>query len=97
MEGESDSEICVHRENSILTEHIGNRFLFDVGVEVPIAAALLVRLVTDKIIDDPLIHSGSSQATYETVPEYMVTAKRFPLRTCQRPSQVIVRFVFGHR
>jgi hypothetical protein len=60
-------------------EHIGNRFLFDVRVQVPIPATLLVCLVPNKVVDDSLIDSRSSQTGNETMPENVVSAKRFPL------------------
>src|SRR5437763_11256345 len=44
-------------------EHRPDRVLLDVRVEVPIAAALLLRLAADHVVNDPLVHSLAGQGS----------------------------------
>src|SRR5262249_50278767 len=53
-------------------EDAGDGLLLDVGDQVAVAATLLVRLVADELVDDPLVHAGGGQAADEAVPQHVV-------------------------
>ncbi len=44
-----------------LTKHRVNRFLLCRWIKMAIASPLLVRLVTDKVVDDPLVNTATSE------------------------------------
>src|SRR5262245_3426665 len=62
-----------------------------------VAAALLVGLVADELVDDALVDAGRRQARDEAVPQDVVALQRLPLAPLQGALQMVVRLVPGHR
>lgn len=80
---------------ALLTENICDRFLLYIWCQVPVSVPLLVRLVANEVIDDPLVHAGRCQTRNKTVPQYVTTSQYFPFGVSQCPLEMIVDFIPG--
>ena len=60
-----------------------------------ISLSLLVGLVANEFVDDPLINGGHGQARYEAVPKNVEPVKHLPFRSGEGAPQVVVNLVPG--
>jgi hypothetical protein len=80
-----------------LAEDALDRILRDARIKVPVAATLVISLMTDEIVDDPLINCRAREGRYEAMAKHVVTPQGCPLRTRKCSFEVIVRLMLGQR